>query len=32
VSGAEGGWGTITILLLVKNSVVFRDVCAGALS
>jgi hypothetical protein len=31
-SGKLGGWGMITILLLVTKSVVFRDVWAGALS
>jgi hypothetical protein len=30
-SGEKGQWGTRT-MLLVTNSVVFRDVCAGALS
>jgi hypothetical protein len=28
-SSESGGWGTITILLLVTNSVVFRDVWVG---
>jgi hypothetical protein len=27
-----GGWGPITMLLLVTNSVVLRDMWAGALS
>jgi hypothetical protein len=31
-SGEPGGWGMITMLLLGTNSVVFRDVWAGALS
>jgi hypothetical protein len=31
-SGEWGGWGTITMLLLVTNSVVLRDVWVGALS
>jgi hypothetical protein len=30
-SGEYGVWGTITMLLLVTNSVVFRDILAGAL-
>jgi hypothetical protein len=28
-SGEYGGWGKITMLLLVTNSVVFRDVWGG---
>jgi hypothetical protein len=31
-SGDYGGWGAITMLFLVINSVAFRDVWAGALS
>lgn len=31
-SGEKGGWGTITMLLLITNPVVFRDMWAGMLS
>jgi hypothetical protein len=31
-SGEQGGWETITMLLLVTNFVVFRYMWAGALS
>jgi hypothetical protein len=31
-SSKYGGWGMITMLLLVTNSVVSRDVLVGALS